>query len=297
MPIFPSFLSKGDTVLVISPSGKVDEAAVRQSCVFLENKGFNVEVGEHVFMDHFKFAGTHLQRLSDLQWALDHSHAKAIFCARGGFGVTHIIDKIDWTIFHKYPKWVIGFSDITALHHAIYKQGFCSIHGPVLQSFFKSDDSDRSALIRLLLGDALEMRFSFDNLIIPQLDGELVGGNLSLIINQLGTATEINFDNKLLFLEEVGEHLYHIDRMMLQLKRCGKLTNLAGLLIGDFTNMNESKDIFGQDITEIIAFHCNEYEYPILKGVPVGHGNRNWPVIHGGNYRANENSFLGPLIN
>ena len=279
--ISPKPLKQNDLILAINPSGKVNAEKFLQGCKFLESKGFQVEVGKYALSDYFKFAATHEERLQDLQWALDHPNASAVFCGRGGFGVTHIIDSIDWSVFKNNPKWVIGYSDITVLHHAIYKQGYCSIHGPVLQNLHLHSAEDVNALIDLLKGKESSLLTNEPFQMLRKLSTEIIGGNLSMIVNQIGTSTEIDFEGKILFVEEVGEYLYHIDRMFLQLKRSGKLDQLKALLVGEFVGMKESKEVYGQDVKDIINYHCGPYDYPIFYDFPAGHGDRNMPFVHG----------------
>jgi muramoyltetrapeptide carboxypeptidase len=280
---FPPLLQAGDKVITIAPSGKVNRENVTNAIDILQNQfGLQVIQGENLFKTHYKFAGTDEQRLKDLQWALDHQAVKAIFCARGGYGITRIVDALDFTTFKEYPKWVVGFSDITALHHKLYQEGFVSIHGPVLNTFNSIANSSINALDTLLKTGV----FSFTAATHPEnvegtAEGPLVGGNLSMIVNQLGTSTEIDTAGKILFIEEVGEPLYHIDRMMVQLKRSGKLDGLKGLVVGEFTNTQESPEIFGESVAQIIRRHTKEMVYPIAFNMPFGHGKENMPIAHG----------------
>ncbi|WMN12648.1 LD-carboxypeptidase [Marivirga salinae] len=277
----PSFLSENDLILVISPSGVVDEDVVTKGAAILKNAGFQVEISPNAFNPHFKFGAKHQERLSDLQFALDNKEAKAIYCARGGFGITHIIDSLDWTQFKKNPKWIIGFSDITALLHNAFQNGYYSLHASVLQGLPKLSTEYQKHLIDTLSGDikALKAESSFHK--SGSANGQLIGGNLSLLIHQIGTQTELDYSNKILFIEEVAEPLYHIDRMMLQLKRAGKLKGLAGLVVGLFTNLSEDKSIYGQSVEEIILDHCKDYDFPIGFNFPFGHGEDNVPLVHG----------------
>jgi len=281
MSKLPSFLSKNDLVVVISPSGVVDRNRVNQGIEWLEYTGFQVEISPNTFKDHFKFGGTHQERLDDLQYALDHPKARAIYCTRGGFGITHIIDSLDWAQFKKNPKWIIGFSDITALLHASYLNGFASLHGSVLQGLTKLPDIYKKSIIESLSGDLKNIEGASIYHKIGSSKGELIGGNLSLLVHQIGTATELDYSGKILFIEEVAEPLYHIDRMMLQLKRANILRGLAGLVIGQFSNLSEDKSIFGQSVEELILAHCKEYGFPIGFNFPFGHGNENMALVHG----------------
>lgn len=277
----PPFLSKNDLILVISPSGVVDKDLVLEGANILKDAGFQIEFAPNTFNAHFKFGAKHQERLSDLQFALDHTEAKAIYCARGGFGITHIVDALDWTQFKQNPKWIIGFSDITAILHAAYLNGFCSLHASVLQGLPKLSGDYQKKLIESLSGNisGLKAKSSFNKLGTAK--GQLIGGNLSLLVHQIGTQTELDYRNKILFIEEVAEPLYHIDRMLLQLKRAGKLKDLAGLVVGQFSNLTEDKSIYGQSVEEIILAHCEEYGFPIGFDFPFGHGEENVPMIHG----------------
>jgi muramoyltetrapeptide carboxypeptidase len=281
MSHLPTFLNKGDLIIVIGPSGVVNKDLVLEVIKILKNAGFEIEVAPNTFNAHFKFGATHEQRLSDLQFALDHKEAKAIYCARGGFGITHIIDELNWTQFKQFPKWIIGFSDITALLHAAYKNGFCSLHASVLQGLSKLSKIFQNSIFESLSGNFqnLEGKSSYNK--SGQAVAELVGGNLSLLVHQIGTPTELDYRDKILFIEEVAEPLYHIDRMMLQLKRAEKLKGLAGLVIGQFSNLTEDKTIYGQSIEEIILAHCEECDFPIGFNFPFGHGEENVALVHG----------------
>ncbi|WKV13700.1 S66 peptidase family protein [Marivirga harenae] len=277
----PPFLKKGDLILVLSPSGVVDKDLVIDGIAILKDVGYKVEVSPNTFNAHFKFGATHQQRISDLQFALDHKEAKAIYCARGGFGITHIIDALDWTQFKRNPKWVIGFSDITALLHAAFQNGFCSLHTSVLQGLPKLSGDYKSKLIESLSGNISTIKATSTFNKGGTAEGQLIGGNLSLLVHQIGTQTELDYDGKILFIEEVAEPLYNIDRMLLQLKRAGKLKDLAGLVVGQFTNLTEDKSIYGQSVEEIILAHCEDYDFPIGFNFPFGHGMENVALVHG----------------
>lgn len=277
----PAFLQEGDLIVVISPSGIVDKDLVLKGIELLKNANFNVEITPHVFDAHFKYAANHHHRLEDLQFALDHPTAKAVYCARGGFGITHLIDALDWTQFKLNPKWIIGFSDITALLHAAYQNGYCSLHACVLQGLTKLSAVYQKHLIDTLAGKMIEHEAENTFNKPGSASGELVGGNLSLLVHQIGTATALDYSDLILFIEEVAEPLYHIDRMMLQLKRAGKLENLAGLVIGQFTSISEDKVLYGQSVEEIILDHCQAYDFPIGFNFPFGHGEDNVALVHG----------------
>lgn len=291
----PTYLKKNDLIVVISPSGVVDKNAVLKGVEIIKDEGYKVEFAPNTFNGHFKFGAKHHERLSDLQYALDHKEAKAIYCARGGFGITHIIDSLNWDSFIKNPKWLIGFSDITALLHAAYKNGVCSIHASVLQGLHKLSDIYQKAIINTLRGEFISLEANSIYQKSGTAKGNLIGGNLSLLVHQISTPSELDYTDKILFIEEVAEPLYHIDRMMLQLKRANKLKNIAGLIIGEFTNLKESKTEFGQSLEEIILTHCQDYNYPIGFNFPFGHGENNMPIIHGGLVSFNVKNELAKL--
>lgn len=277
----PPFLSQNDVILVISPSGVVNKEAVLQGIDILKEAGYSVEIAPHVFQAHFKFGATHQQRLADLQYALDHTEAKAIYCARGGFGITHIVDRLDWTEFKKNPKWIVGFSDITALLHAAYQNGYCALHASVLQGLSMISDSNTKSIFDSLKGEFVNLKAQSECNKSGSVKAALIGGNVSLLVHQIGSQTELDYSGKILFIEEVAEPLYHIDRMLLQLKRAGKLENLAGLAVGQFTKLSEEKSMYGQSVQEIILAHCEDYNFPIGFNLPFGHGQENMALVHG----------------
>jgi len=277
----PPYLQEGDLIIVVSPSGVVNKELVLNGIKILEDSGFEIEVSPNAFNAHFKFGATHQQRLSDLQYALDHKEAKAIYCARGGFGITHILDELDWDQFKQNPKWIIGFSDITALLHASYINGFSSIHAGVLQGLPQLSKRYQKSVIETFAGNLKTIEGLSEHHKSGTANGELIGGNLSLIVHQIGTPTELNYAEKVLFIEEVAEPLYHIDRMMLQLNRAGILKNLAGLVVGQFSNLTEEKSVYGQSVEEIILAHCEDYDFPIGFNFPFGHVAENMALVHG----------------
>ncbi|WP_375580314.1 LD-carboxypeptidase [Marivirga tractuosa] len=295
----PPFLGKNDLIIVISPSGVIDKDAVLKGAKILEEAGFKIEFAPNIFNAHFKFGAKHHERLSDLQFALDHKEAKAIYCARGGFGITHIIDALDWTRFKKHPKWIIGFSDITALLHAAFQNGYCSLHASVLQGLPKLSGDYQKKLIEFLSGNIKSLKATSTFNKAGKASGQLIGGNLSLLVHQIATQTELDYAGKILFIEEVAEPLYHIDRMLLQLKRAGKLKDLAGLVVGQFTNISEDKSIYGQSVEEIILSHCEEHNFPIGFNFPFGHREENMPIAHGANvsYEVSENDAYLNYLN
>jgi muramoyltetrapeptide carboxypeptidase len=305
----PPFLQKGDSIRLIAPSGIVEPIHIEQAVSWIEENGFVAQVGIHMTDNFFRFSATDEHRLSDLQKALDSQKIKAIWCVRGGYGMTRILDKINWTKFIENPKWLIGFSDITAIHLKINQLGFQGMHGfmPVqfkylqqkqtdlekqVKSNFLEDENSKNIektiqnFLDAITGKSYQISSTFNKNnklgeTHGKIKGEIIGGNLSMIINSLSTPTEINTDNKILFLEEVGENLYAVDRMLGQLYRAGKLKNLKGLVIGSFSDSKQTVEQFGFSVEQIILDLTKEYTYPIAFDFPIGHTSQNETVICG----------------
>lgn len=281
----PPSIKPGDKIRIVSPAGKVKEEHVLPAVEWLQKQGYKVELGKHIFANHFQFAGTDKQRLDDLQTALDDPETAAIICSRGGYGTVRIISQIDFTKFVANPKWLVGFSDITILHLCLNNSNVATIHG-VMPKYFFDDDGTPSenlkSLMQLLTGGKASYSFkNGENKRFGKVTGELVGGNLSIISSLQGTNYEIDTTGKILFLEDIDEFLYHTDRMIHQLKLSGKLDNLAGLIIGDFTDMKDNESPFGKSVHEIIIDAVQEFEYPVCFGFPAGHDKKNLALAFG----------------
>lgn len=283
--IIPKYLNPGDKIHIVSPAGKVKEQHVLPAVEWLKKQGYKVELGKHVFADHFQFAGTDNQRLEDLQNAIDDPETNVILCSRGGYGTVRIISQLKWGNFKKHPKWMAGFSDITILHICLNNLGFATIHGAMPRHFFDEKNHPTEnlySLLNALKGENTEYVTDFDPNNKPgDARGELVGGNLSIISSLQGTNYEIETDGKILFLEDIDEFLYHTDRMIHQLKLSGKLDNLAGLIVGDFTDMKDNESPFGKSIHKIISEAVEEFDYPVCFGFPAGHDKKNLALTFG----------------
>ncbi len=295
----PEFLQPGDKIRIVSPAGKVKKEFVIPAVEWLTQQGYKVELGKHVFADHFQFAGTDKQRLDDLQTALDDPETAAIMCSRGGYGTVRIINQLKCDNFKKYPKWLVGFSDITILHTCINNLGVATIHGVMPRHFLDENNTpseNLESLMQLLRGEKVQYTLSAEKNNKPgNAVGELVGGNLSIISSLLGTKYEIDTYGKILFLEDVDEFLYHTDRIIHQLKLSGKLDNLAGLVIGDFTDMKDNESPFGKLVHEIISEAVEEFDYPVCFGFPAGHDKKNLALAFGRKWELNvseKNSML-----
>lgn len=283
--IIPKYLQPGDKIHIVSPAGKVKEQHVLPAVEWLKKQGYKVELGKHVFADHFQFAGTDNQRLEDLQNAVDDPETTVILCSRGGYGTVRIINQLNWNNFKKYPKWLAGFSDITILHICLNNLGVATIHGAMPRHFFDEKNlptENLYTLLNALTGKNTEYVTDFDqNNKTGNAKGELVGGNLSIISSLQGTNYEIETDGKILFLEDIDEFLYHTDRMIHQLKLSGKLDKLAGLIVGDFTDMKDNESPFGKSIHKIISEAVEEFDYPVCFGFPAGHDKKNLALVFG----------------
>jgi len=287
----PAFLSKGDRIRIVSPAGKIKSEKVEPALALLKAEGYEVIVGNHVFDNHFQFAATDEQRLADLQEAMDDPQCKAIICSRGGYGAIRIADQLNFEKFKETPKWLIGFSDITVLHAYFQKEGFCSIHGP-MPGFYLNDGHPTESyrqLIQLISGEI--PTYSFDQAQLNRTGnatGTLCGGNLSIVYSLLGTPRQIETNNKILFIEDLSEYLYHLDRMMYGLKQSGSLQNLKALLVGSFTEMKDNDSPFGQNVEEIILNAVKDYNFPVFFNCPSGHIDENMPLVFGQNYSLSE---------
>ncbi len=281
----PSYLKPGSKIRIVSPAGKIEEKDVLPAVKWLTEQGFEVELGKHVFANHFQFAGTDSERLEDMQIALDDPDTDAILCSRGGYGTVRIINSLDFSRFLQNPKWLVGFSDITVLHSCLHNRGVATLHGVMPRYFFnESGEMNESleSMINLLTGKEVEY-------VIPanksnrtgRISGELTGGNFSIISSLQGTKCELDTSGKILLLEDLEEFLYHTDRMTHQLKLAGKLDNLAALVIGDFTDMKDNESPFGKTVQEILSEAVAEFDYPVCFGFPAGHDKKNLALTFG----------------
>jgi len=270
--INPPYLKLGDEVAIVATAKRL-QSDIENGVRLMKSWGLKVHVGEHVFDESNLFAGTDSARLNDLQLALNNPNIKAIIMARGGYGTTRILDQLDFSKFRESPKWICGYSDITALLQKVNNIGFSSVHSTMANAIGKpeSDESDE-ALRNALFGEPIKYKFATKSINrAGEGVGELCGGNLSIICNSIGTSSEINTDGKILFIEEVGEYLYHADRMLVQLIRAGKFDNLRGLVIGHFTGMKDHRDTFGIDVNAIINSQCADFDFPMAFGLAAGH--------------------------
>jgi muramoyltetrapeptide carboxypeptidase len=278
--VIPPYLKKGDLIGMVCPAGHMPKSRMRTCIkVLREHWGFKVREGRTLGAGETYFSGTDEERLSDLQEMLDDPEVKAVLCARGGYGVGRIIDGVDFARFKKSPKWVVGFSDITVLHAHIYNRfGIATLHAPMAGAFNAGGWKSASvvSLHRALIGERSRYNsvpHDFDRR--GRAKGTLIGGNLALLSHLVGSPSQPDTSRCILFLEEVGEQLYNIDRMLHQLKRAGMLKGLAGLVVGGFTECRDTDRPFGQTAYEIVRDIVGEYSYPVCYGFPVSHGREN----------------------
>jgi muramoyltetrapeptide carboxypeptidase len=290
MITIPPYLKKGDTIGITCPAGYMPKQKAQTCIETLQQWGFEVMVGKTLGSksDNY-FSGNDEERKNELQAMLDDSNIKAILCGRGGYGTGRIIDGLDFTKFKKNPKWIIGFSDITVLHcHLNRHLKVAAIHAPMAAAFNEEEYKNDyvQSLYKMITGKKVKYKCAIHPFNKPGIAmGELVGGNLALFTHLIGTASDIDTKNKILFLEDIGEQLYNIDRMMYQLKRSGKLKNLAGLVFGGFTDLKDTERSFGKNIDEILKEIINEYDYPVCYHFPVSHERENYALKVGGTYQ------------
>lgn len=281
----PPFLKPGDTIGIIAPSRKIGPDKIEPCIQLFESWGLKVLLGKNVYAEDNQFAGTDNQRRQDFQDMLDKESVKAIICARGGYGTVRMLDNLNLNAFKKYPKWIIGYSDITAIHSFFFTKLACStIHGimPVNYDAAEGETISWQKLQSLLFGELPEYSIDphpFNN--EGQAQGKVVGGNLSVLYSLSGTPYDIDTRGCILFMEDLDEYLYHIDRMMMNLKLSGKLDHLKGMIIGGMSDMKDNTIPFGKDALEIISDYTRKCNFPVIYNFPAGHIIPNFPLIFG----------------
>lgn len=297
--IIPPYLQKGSTVGITCPSGYVSKERVSYAVTVLESWGLNVVIGQTVGTEHFYFSGNDDARYADLQCMLDDPGIDAIIMGRGGYGMSRIIDRLDFTKFQDKPKWITGFSDLTVLHNHIHSQfDIATLHSPMCGAFTPETENSGHILNfkSAIFGEAL-------NYITPaspfnrtgSAEATLTGGNLAILAHLTGSPSEVNTEGKILFIEDIGEHLYNIDRLLLNLKRAGKLDNIAALLVGSFTDNQDTERPFGQTVEEIIWDKVAEFNYPVCFNFPCGHQEINYTLSLGQKHRLTVDGNGGRL--
>ena len=283
----PPYLQPGDTIGIVCPAGFMPAERAKACIQTLKKWGYKVVKGKTLGgKSKNYFSGTDEERLQDLQQFIDNPNINAILCGRGGYGTTRILDGIDWKAFKKNPKWIIGFSDITVLHGYMHEQlGIASMHGPMAGAFNNGEDRFTFSLKDSLEGKPVQYisaAHPFNR--TGKVKAPVIGGNLCLMAHAIGSNAEYHTDGKILFIEDIGEQLYNIDRMMLQLKRAGKLKKLKGLIVGGFSDNKDTERPFGKTAYETIAETVKEYKYPICFGFPISHERENVAIAIGQTY-------------
>ncbi|GAB4123718.1 MAG: LD-carboxypeptidase [Raineya sp.] len=280
--IIPDFLKKGDKVGIIAPASAVEMSQVQFGIQLLQKWGLQVIVGKNVFETYFQFAATPQKRYEDFANFWQDKSIKAVFCARGGYGVVQWIDWLEEKFLLQNPKWLVGYSDVTVLHCLLNTLGIASMHAPMLKGLENISPISQESLRKALFGETWEYLVPaqpYNKKGVAQ--GKLIGGNLALLHNQIGTRSDFDTEGKILFLEDVGEPLYNIDRMMRHLLRANKLDDLAGLILGDFSKIKPENPPFDKDAYTLIADLVAPYSYPVCFGFPVGHEQENYALICG----------------
>lgn len=283
----PPFLTRNSRVGIVAPGKLISPSAIDRAKTDLESRGYEVILGNHLKNSTHYFSAQDNQRLEDLQTMVNDPTIAAILCARGGYGLTRIIDRIDLSPLKSHPKWIAGFSDVTALHLKLFKEGVESLHS-TMPIYYPGDQTSPSteSLQAALRGEPIRINTSHSKANRPgDAAGITIGGNLSLIVDSLGTPTEINTTGCILILEEIDEPVYKVDRMMMQLKRAGKLSTLAGLVIGHFTDIKDTTPSFNQTVEDLILEKIADYEFPVAFNFPSGHAEPNLTWRHGGTAR------------
>jgi muramoyltetrapeptide carboxypeptidase len=292
--IFPKPLSKGDKIAIISPAGAVEASQLEQGIEMIKSKGYEPVLGEHLytkFSNGYNYAGTEQERTKDINWALNDTEISAVWASRGGYGCQHLIRDLDLKNFTKNPKWYIGYSDNTVIQSYLLKKGFASIHGQTIKtSSFGVTEESYELIFDILKGKT--PKYSLKSHQFNKqgtIEGELVGGNLALIYALLGTKYSFDFKDKILFIEDIGENFYALDRMIMSLELAGVFNKISGLIVGGMTNMGDEKEnkqyeeSFDEFAYQLISERISKYDFPVIFGFPNGHIKDNRPLIIGGN--------------
>ncbi|WP_210148460.1 S66 peptidase family protein [Chryseobacterium scophthalmum] len=300
MKIFPKSLKKGDKIAIISPAGSVEPTQLEKGIEMIKSKGFEPVLGENLytkFSNGYNYAGTEEQRLKDMNWALNDSEISAVWASRGGYGCQHLIHGLNLKEFTKNPKWYIGYSDNTVIQSFLLKKGFVSIHGQTIKtSSFGVTEESYDLIFDVLKGKKPKYSLKSNQFNKKgNIEGELIGGNLALIYALLGTKYSFDFKDKILFIEDIGENFYALDRMIMSLELAGVFTKIKGLIVGGMTNMGDEKDnkqyeeSFDEFANQLIADRISKYNFPVVFDFPNGHIKDNRPLIIGSKVKIKVN--------
>ena len=280
--IRPNYLKEGATVAIVSTARRISKKELIPAITILKKRGLKVVLGTSIGAEDHQFAGNDELRTSDFQTMLDHPEIDAIWCARGGYGTVRIIDQLDFSNFKNYPKWIIGYSDITVLHAHLHQLGIETLHAQMPLFIETKSNVTINSIKETLFGEKYEIIIpSEKNNINGIASGQLIGGNLSILYSLCGSPSALNTKGKILFIEDLDEYLYHIDRMLQNLKRNGMFDQLEGLIVGGMTQMHDNDIPFGKNAAEMILDICSEYDFPITFNFPAGHLEDNRALILG----------------
>ncbi|MDR3024091.1 LD-carboxypeptidase [Chryseobacterium sp.] len=294
--IFPKSLKKGDKIAVISPAGAVDASQMEKGIEMIKSRGFEPVLGEHLytrFSNGYNYAGTEQERIKDINWALNDTEIRAVWASRGGYGCQHLIQHLKMKGFTENPKWYIGYSDNTVIQSYLLNKGFASIHGQTIKtSSFGVTDESYDLIFDILKGKT--PKYSLESHQFNKegnIEGELIGGNLALVYALLGTKYSFDFKDKILFIEDIGENFYALDRMIMSLELAGVFNKIKGLIIGGMTNMGDEKEnksyeeSFDEFAYKLISERISKYKFPVVFGFPNGHIKDNRPLLIGGHVK------------
>ncbi len=284
--VIPPYLREGDLISIVTPASPIDRDIVLKAVKIIEGSGFRVTLGEHAFDTRGPFAGSDDERLHDIQRATDDAEVKAVLCSRGGYGMTRIVDRIDFSSLKRHPKWYVGYSDITSLHLWLNSVcGIASLHAEMPLNYSNSECSPLcyETMIRALRGEAEPLRWTVAQRASFAVTGPVIGGNISLIYSLNGTAAQPHTDGAILFIEEIGEKFYHLDRMLTAMRMTGMLKNLSALIVGGMEQITEGEHVFNQSVEEVVMNVTGGYGYPVLFNFPAGHISDNRAVYLGRN--------------
>jgi len=295
--IQPPFLQPGDTIYITAPAKAIEESVVLEAKKTLETWGLNVRVAPHCLGRAAYFSGTDAERLADFQHGLDDPSIKAILCARGGYGCVRIVEELDWTAFQQNPKWIVGFSDVTVFHQKINQLGVESIHAIMPLGFTEGSMEAKETLHKALFGESIILEASpVKENCMGTAKGSLIGGNMTIIYSLIGTELSYTFKNKILFIEDIGEHIYKVDRMLHAFKLAGIFNQISGLILGGFTEMEDTDVPFGKTIEELILEQVVDLGIPVAFNVPIGHIPDNQAVVVGRTVTLTVNQTKSTLL-
>lgn len=293
----PPSLQKGDTIALVATARKNIDDNLKPAIDLLHSWGLEVVIGKTIGLDNNQLAGTDAERAADFQQQLDNPNIKAIWCVRGGYGTVRMIDLLDFTKFKQSPKWIVGFSDVTVIHSYINNLNIATIHGAMPITVARASTESIESLRKSLFGESLNYEIPFDATNrLGNAKGEIVGGNLSILYSLMGSNAQIDCKGKILFIEDLDEYLYHIDRMMMSLKRCGCFDDLNGLIVGTMTKMKDNDIPWGKNANQIIEDVTKGYSFPILYNFPAGHFRDNRALIFGKQVSLELNATTSKLI-